>query len=94
MREFAESSQFSDYLYGYRSEDTLKSLMLTILPSTVGYKCYPLDKFREPDEAEYQLHINSFLLKRIAHAMNISAGFNMKLVSSLKQYRVQLIIIL
>ena len=54
--------------------------MLTILPSEDGYKPYPMDKSTQPDETECHLPVNCFLLKRIAHAMHLSAGFNIKLV--------------
>ena len=84
VEEFAESNKFkfSDYLYGFRTEDTIKSLMLTVMPSEDHeYKPY---NFSEPDDDDCQLHVHSFLLKTIAHAMHLSAGFNIKLVSSSK----------
>lgn len=69
----------SGYLYGF-SDDTLKSLMLTVMPSESDqYIPFPLDK--EPDEADLRMGINEFLLKTVAHAMQLSAGFNINLVS-------------
>ena len=57
--------------------------MLTILPSEGHkYEPYPLDKFAEPDEEELHLDLNSFVLKKLVHAIRLSAGFSIRLVSS------------
>lgn len=59
--------------------DTLKSLMLTVLPSDGHqYVPFPLDK--EPDDADLAVGIDKFLLKTVADVMRYSAGFNVKLV--------------
>ena len=76
VQQFAED--ISDYLYGF-SEDTLKSLMLSILPSEgYVYKPHPFDT--EPDQTKSPEDISSLLLRKITHAMHLSAGFNINVV--------------
>ena len=61
--------------------DTLKSLLLTVLPSEGHqYVPFPLDK--EPDEADLAVGVDKFMLKTVADVMCFCAGFNVKLVSN------------
>lgn len=59
--------------------DTLKSLMLTVLPfGGHQYVPFPLDK--DPYEADLAVGVDKLLLKTVADVMRFSAGFNVKVV--------------